>query len=194
MKGGKNIKEKTAQEWIPVDSFGKEGFIKMKNFDIIKVLKVEPINYNLKSDLEKESILNSYKIFLKTCNFNIQIIIQSNKQDLSEHINQIEKNIQKKENKIIKNLGKKYIKFINDINSSKKNSSKIFYLIISDNFKKIENASNAEEIIKADLKEKYFKVKECLARCGNSVTEVENKNELIEIIDSFLNARKYLNK
>ena len=159
MKGGKNIKEKTAQEWIPVDSFDKEGFIKMKNFDIIKVLKVEPINYNLKSDLEKESILNSYKIFLKTCNFNIQIIIQSNKQDLSEHINQIEKNIQKKENKIIKNLGKKYIKFINDINSSKKNSSKIFYLIISDNFKKIENASNAEEIIKADLKEKYFKVK-----------------------------------
>ncbi len=194
MKGGKNIKEKTAQEWIPVDSFDKEGFIKMKNLDIIKVLKVEPINYNLKSDLEKESILNSYKIFLKTCNFNIQIIIQSNKQDLSEHINQIEKNIQKKENKIIKNLGKKYIKFINDINSSKKNSSKIFYLIISDNLKKIENASNAEEIIKADLKEKYFKVKECLARCGNSVTEVESKNELIEIIDSFLNARKYLNK
>ena len=194
MKGGKNIKEKTAQEWIPVDSFDKEGFIKMKNLDIIKVLKVEPINYNLKSDLEKESILNSYKIFLKTCNFNIQIIIQSNKQDLSEHINQIEKNIQKKENKIIKNLGKKYIKFINDINSSKKNSSKILYLIISDNLKKIENASNAEEIIKADLKEKYFKVKECLARCGNSVTEVESKNELIEIIDSFLNARKYLNK
>ena len=190
----KTIKEKTSQDWIPIESFDKDGFIKLKNFNIIKILKVEPINYNLKSDLEKESILNSYKIFLKTCNFDIQIIIQSNKQDLTEHINQIEKNIQKKENKIIKNLGKKYIKFINEINSSKRNSSKVFYLIISDNLKKIENASNAEEIIKADLREKYFKVKECLARCGNSVTEVENKNELIEIVDSFLNARKYLNK
>ena len=49
------------------------GFVKLKNNKIIKILKVNPINYNLKSDLEKESILNSYKIFLKTCNFNIQI-------------------------------------------------------------------------------------------------------------------------
>ena len=194
MKGVKIIKEKTAQSWIPIESFDKDGFIKLKNFDIVKILKVEPINYNLKSDLEKESILNSYKIFLKTCNFDIQIVIQSNKQDLTNHIQQIEKNIQKKENKKIKNLGKKYIKFINEINSSKRNSSKVFFLIISDNLKKIENTANSEEIIKADLREKYFKVKECLARCGNSVTEVENKNELIEIVDSFLNARKYLNK
>ena len=51
----------------------------MKNGNILKILKIEPINYNLKSDLEKKSILNSYKIFLKTCGFDIQIIIKSNK-------------------------------------------------------------------------------------------------------------------
>ena len=166
----------------------------MKNGDLIKILKIEPINYNLKSDLEKEAILNSYKLFLKTCNFNIQIIIQSSKQDLSEHIKQIEKNIQKKENKNIRILGKKYINYIKEINSSKRNSSKIFYLIISDNLKKMENTNNAEEIIKADLKEKYFKIKECLSRCGNGVIEISEKEELIEIIDSFFNTRKYLNK
>ena len=44
-----------------------------------------PINFNLRSDLEKESILNSYKIFLKTCDFDIQILVQSNKEDLSKH-------------------------------------------------------------------------------------------------------------
>ncbi len=157
-------------------------------------MKVEPINYNLKSDLEKNSILNSYKIFLKTCNFDIQIIIQSNKKDLSEHLNQIEKNIQKKENKNIRKLGKQYINYIKKINSSQKNSSKVFYLIISDNLKKIENSSNASEIIKADLREKYFKIKECLARCGNSVIEVVDKKEVINIFDSFFNTRKFLNK
>ena len=192
-EGGRKIKEKTAQQWIPIDYFEDDGFIKLKNGNIIKILKVEPINYNLKSDLEKKSILNSYKVFLKTCNFDIQIIIQSNKQDLSEHIKQIEKNIQRKENKNIRNLGKGYIKYIKQINSSKRNSSKIFYLILSDNLKKIENTNNAKEIIKNELKEKYFKVKECLSRCGNSVIEVVEKNELIEIIDSFFNTRKYLN-
>ena len=60
--------------------------------------------------------------------------------------------------------------------------------------KKIENSSNSEEIIKADLKEKYFKIKECLARCGNNVIEIVDKEEVIEIIDSFFNTRKYLNK
>ena len=192
-EGGRKIKEKTAQQWIPIDYFEDDGFIKLKNGNIIKILKVEPINYNLKSDLEKKSILNSYKVFLKTCNFDIQIIIQSNKQDLSEHKKQIEKNIQRKENKNIRNLGKGYIKYIKQINSSKRNSSKIFYLILSDNLKKIENTNNAKEIIKNELKEKYFKVKECLSRCGNSVIEVVEKNELIEIIDSFFNTRKYLN-
>lgn len=67
-------------------------------------------------------------------------------------------------------------------------------MIISDNLKKIENSHNAEEIIKADLKEKYFKIKECLARCGNNVIEINEKEKLLEIIDSFLNTRKYLNK
>ena len=107
-KGGIKI-NKTAQQWIPIESFDKEGYIKLKNGKIIKIIKVEPINYNLKSELEKKSILNSYKIFLKTCNFNIQILIQSNKQDLSSHIKQIEKNIHKKENEKIKDLGKNYI-------------------------------------------------------------------------------------
>lgn len=37
----------------------------MKNGNYVKLIKVIPINFNLKSDLEKESILNSYKIFLK---------------------------------------------------------------------------------------------------------------------------------
>ena len=74
----------------------------MKNNKYIKILKIIPINYNLKSDLEKEAILNSYKIFLKTCNLNIQILIQSSKENLEKNILNIQKNIQKKENKFLK--------------------------------------------------------------------------------------------
>lgn len=75
----KKIKQKTVQEWQLIESIFKDGIIKLKNNKFIKILKVEPINYNLKSDLEKEAILNSYKTFLKTCNFDIQILIQSSK-------------------------------------------------------------------------------------------------------------------
>ena len=75
----KNIKNLTVQQWIPIDKIYNDGIIKLKENKLIKILKINPINYNLKSDLEKEAILNSYKIFLQTCDFDLQILIQSNK-------------------------------------------------------------------------------------------------------------------
>ena len=190
----KNIKEKTSQDWIPIEEIFENGIIKINKNKYIKILKIIPINYNLKSDLEKSSILNSYKILLKTCNFNFQILIQSNKEDLSQHISNIKKNIKKINNKKIEKISENYIEYINKININKKSSSKDFYIIISnENNKTKKEFIESYEIIKNELKEKYFKIKECLSRCGNSAIEINEKKEIINIIYSFLNTRKYLN-
>ena len=187
------IKNKTLQEWLPIKEIDKKGVVKLKNNNLIKIIKVNPINYNLKSDLEKESILNSYKIFLKTCNFDIQILIQSNKEDLSQHINNIQKNISKKENKYLEKISKNYIQYINKINSERKSSSKDFYIIISNENKKNNNIQT-EELLKNDLKEKYFKIKECLSRTGNSVQEISNKENIEKLFLSIFNVKKSNNK
>ena len=189
----RKIKNITIQEWLPIEEIYNDGIIKLKNNKNIKIIKVNPINYNLKSDLEKESILNSYKIFLKTCNFDIQILIQSNKEDLSKHIKNIQKNISKKENKYLEKIAKNYIEYINKINLTRKSSSKDFYIIISNEINKKMNLIQSEEIIKNDLKEKYFKIKECLSRLGNSVVELDNKKEVEKLFFSLLNTRKNLN-
>ena len=88
----KNI---TTQEWITIEKINENGTVKLKNGKIIKILKITPINFNLKSNLEKEAILNSYKIFLKTCNFDIQILIQSSKENLTKNIQMIKNNLEK---------------------------------------------------------------------------------------------------
>lgn len=189
----KKIKETSStQSWIPIQEVYDNGMIKTK-YKYIKILKITPINYNLKSDLEKQSILNSYKIFLKTCNFDMQILIQSSKENLEKNISRIRKNIQKKENRYLEKISENYIEYINKINASKKSSSKNFYLIISKNNLKEQEYNESLEIIKNDLKEKYFKIKECLSRCGNSVFEINTKEEALKIIDSFLNTRKEIN-
>ena len=187
------IKNKTLQEWLPIKEIDKKGVVKLKNNNLIKIIKVNPINYNLKSDLEKESILNSYRIFLKTCNFDIQILIQSNKEDLSHHINNIQNNISKKENKYLEKISKNYIQYINKINSERKSSSKDFYIIISNENKKNNNIQT-EELLKNDLKEKYFKIKECLSRTGNSVQEISNREKIKKLFFSILNVKKSNNK
>ena len=185
-------KELSTQDWIPIEEIQKNGIIKSKN-KYIKILKITPINYNLKSDLEKQAILNSYKIFLKTCNFDIQILIQSSKENLDKNIIKIQKNIQKKENKYLKKLSEDYIEYINKINSNKKSSTKNFYIIISKKISKEEEYNETYEIIKNELKEKYFKIKEGLSRCGNQVIEINTKEESLKIINTFFNTRKEIN-
>ena len=88
-----------------------------------------PINFNLRSDLEKESILNSYKIFLKTCDFDIQILVQSNKEDLSKHFLKIKEKTNNEENEII-SISQEYIKYIENLNSKKNSSSKNYFILV----------------------------------------------------------------
>ena len=111
-------KIKKVQEWIPIKEILDNGIIKLKNESYIKIIKIIPINFNLKTDFEKEQILNSYKIFLKTCNFNIQILIQSKKEDLAQNIENIQEKLKNESENII-NIGNNYINYIKKINKEK---------------------------------------------------------------------------
>ena len=175
----------SVQDWLPFKKILENGIIQTKDNSYIKIIKIFPINYNLKSELEKEAILNSYKIFLKTCNFNLQILIQSNKEDLSHYISMLKKENEKNK-KQNQEILKNYIEFINELNQEKKTSCKNFFIIIKEIIENKNNKIN-EKIIINNLNEKYFKIKDCLLRCGNYVSEIENKKEIISILYQFLN-------
>ena len=170
-----------------IENIDKNGIVKIKNKKIyIKLLRIQPINFNLKTTLEKEAILNSYKILLKTCNFNFQILIHTNKEDISKVVNNIKK-FNDDSNSII---SKKYIEFLNKVNSEKQTSTKNYYIILAEkNEMESENLSNVYYM----LNEKYFKIKECLNKCGNQVKEC-NKKDVIKVLHFFLNTKNNLNK
>jgi hypothetical protein len=183
-------KFKSVREWLPFETILENGIIKLKNSSYIKIIEIIPINFNLKSELEKEAILNSYKIFLKTCNFDLQILIQSNKQNLEKHISNI--NFQKNnEKENIKKIANNYIQYIKELNQNKKSSNKNFYIVIKNQVEN-EKVENIEETIIEELNEKYFKIKECLARCGNVVKDVNEKEKIKKLILSFLDRRMFL--
>ena len=180
-------KEQTTQEWLPFENIYENGLIFYKN-SFIKILKISPINYDLKSNLEKEAVLNSYKNFLKTCDFDIQILIQSKKEDISKTISQI-KNVNEKNSKILE-IQEKYIEYISKMNQEKNSSSKNFYMIITkkaDILKKTpEDFINEETKAYEYLNECYFKIKETLTRCGNAVDEIHLKQNVLDIFNSFI--------
>ena len=180
----------SVQDWLPFQKILDNGIIKLEENLYVKIIQINPINFNLKSELEKEAILNSYKLFLKTCNFDIQILIQSNKEDLSKHISKInsQKNIEKEN---IKKISENYIQYIKRLNQNKKSSNKRFYIIIK-NIKTHENIKTEEMIIE-ELNDNFYKIKECLARCGNVVKDITTKDQIISLLYSFVNTRMYNN-
>lgn len=118
---------------------------------------------------------------MKTCDFDLQILIQTKKESLSKTFEFLKENSQKEENEKIKDLSEKYIKYIERKNEENKASSKSFYIIIS-----CENTENREEsAIFAQLNESYFKIKETLSRCGNTVYDCNRKEESQKIISTF---------
>lgn len=186
------IKNKNStQEWLPFDKILENGIIVRKN-SYIKIIKIIPINYDLKSNLEKEAILNSYKLFLKTCDFNIQIVIQSKKENLSKQFLNLKKNIQKEENKKIKEISEKYVNFIKNKNEENKSSLKNFYIIIKYNFentKELDDIKLTENIASNYLKECYFKIKDSLSRCGNTIYDINQKKYTEKILLSFFDSK-----
>lgn len=167
----------SVQSWLPYNKILDYGILELKDSSYVKILKVYPINYNLKSEFEKKAILNSYENFFKGFNKNIQILIQSKKADLSNNIECLRKNNYYEE------IKEKYINYINELNNISKSANKNFFLII----KHTAEEESKENILK-NLAQDYKEIKELLYRCGNIVSEITSEKELREILFSFLNS------
>jgi len=177
-----NRKINSIQSWFCIEDILENGTILTKENSKIRILKIEPINFFLRSEMEKEVVLNSYKNIFKSINFDIQIIIQSTKEDLSTNINYIKS---KNKNKEVLNqqssrqqLLNNYIEYIESLNQIKKSNNKNFYIVIK------------ESLEQNQLDEKVNKIKELLERCGNRGTVINSKNELIKVIETFYKIRR----
>ena len=162
------------------DKILNNGIILHKN-NYVKILKIVPICYNLKSNFEKESILNSYNAFFKSCNFDFQILIQSKKENLSKHFSKLKEEENKKNNSEFISIYQNYYSYISNLNQDSNSSAKNFYIIIK---YKLDSGINEREAI-INLNDMYFKIRENLSRCGNSIFEVATKEEAEEIMFSF---------
>ncbi len=176
---------KSLKSWFPIKSID-EGIIENKKGEFLKILEILPVNFELKSYEEKESILYSYKTFLKTCNFDIQILVKSKKNDLEDHILSVLKNIESENLPTLKLLGNEYIKMVNE-NTLKNTITRKFFLVF---FAEINgNKKITRDMAITDLKEKTSKIKLTLEKCGNEVVDLAEDN--FYIID---NLYKELNR
>ncbi len=125
----KNIKHST-QKYLPFKEI-KEGAIVMPNGSLRAVLMVNAINFNLKSEAEQTALVESYKGFLNSLDFAIQMVIQSRVLDLDGYLKSLEMMGQKQDNELLQFQTTEYIQFVRQLIGLTNIMSKTFYIVIS---------------------------------------------------------------
>lgn len=159
-----NVKLKNIEAIVPISKIDKNKIF-LKNGQVVNVLRVDAINYRLKSIAERNAILEAYKYFLKGCSFDFQILIQTEKTDVKKHIDEIRK-CANSEPELL-DIANDYMELVKDIANVKGSISRKFYIIL---FSKIEEENS-----------NVYKVMDYLKAAGNVVNLCDN-NEIAKIL------------
>jgi type IV secretory pathway VirB4 component len=122
-------KSLATQEIISVDHI-KDDVVVLKNGGFRKILLVSGINFDLKSEEEKNLIIFSYQEFLNSLSFSIQEIIHSRKINIDNYLNQLKKLHQKEPTSLLKNIITDYRDFVKAFVERNPIMSKTFFIIV----------------------------------------------------------------
>lgn len=182
----------SVQNWLPVSDV-KDGVVILKNGKYIKLIEVIPINFRLKTFQEKKSILINYKGFLKGCNFDLQIFIQSRRANIDPHLKMMAAFYSKEVNENVKIMNAGYTNLLRDLASKKKSISRRFFIVVP--YVKPVDISikniKFDDIVQ-DLNQKCDKIRDFLKKCGNKTIErktLDENRELMNVYYSLLNIR-----
>ena len=195
------------QQFVDIKKI-EDGIIFLKDGSLTKILAVEGINFDLKSEDDQNMILYSFQNILNTLDFSIQIIIHSRKLNISPYLKTLISRKEKETNELLKNQLNEYIDFIKSFVAENSIVEKDFFVAIPYApitipisksgflskfipFKKKGEEKNSED----DEEEKIFQLNQRveqvrigLGQIGLSVLPLDNK-ATIELIYNLYNPK-----
>lgn len=80
--------QNSTQKWLPIADI-QEGVVITKDGRYIKILEVLPVNFELKSPIERQNIIYYYASYLKIAPDNLQIKVLTQKADIEGYVNRL---------------------------------------------------------------------------------------------------------
>ncbi len=119
----------STQRFLPIAEIRNDTII-LKNGGVRAVLKVEALNFNLKSETEQQGIIAGYGSFVNTLTFPLQIVIRSFKTNIDEYLFQMQGYADKQQNTLLKDQTQGYINFMQRLVEVADIMQKKFYVIV----------------------------------------------------------------
>jgi len=121
--------ENSTQEHIPVADIIHDMVV-YKNGGAALVLESTSLNFGLLSEMEQVAVIAGYAALLNSLNYTVQIVVRSEKKDISSYIKYLDKAEKNIQNQKLQNIMKGYKNFIVESIRKKNVLSKKFYLTI----------------------------------------------------------------
>ncbi len=119
----------STQRYLPIAEL-KEDTVVLKNGGIRSVLKVNSLNFNLKSEVEQQGIIAGYQAFVNTVIFPIQILIRSTRLNIDPYIKQIQDRARDQTSPLLKEQTIDYANFMEKLVEIADIMQKNFYIIV----------------------------------------------------------------
>lgn len=108
----------------------QDNLIILKDGSAAMVIQTTAVNFGLLSEQEQDAIIYAYAAFLNSLNFSIQILVRSEKKDISSYLKLLSDATAKQPDPVKKKRISKYRTFINETIKQQNVLDKKFYLII----------------------------------------------------------------
>ncbi len=108
----------------------RDGVVIMNDGSYRSVIMVKSINFDLMSTQEQEAVEYSYQGFLNSLYYPVQIFVRTQKVDLQQYIDRLDKIRTEHDNMLLALLMEDYIAYIEDLSQQTNIMDKKFYIVI----------------------------------------------------------------
>jgi len=160
----------------------EDGILRMPGNRYAVIMKVSSINLGLKSDAEKDAIIEAYKSFLNSLACPIDILIRIREIDVDKYLDDYRARMAEEQEEVYKKQIEAYINFVRDLIQTNKILTRHFYIVVP-----YQNNNNASfEVVKDQLMLHTGIVESGLAKLGMHTHQLDSL-ELLDLFYTFYN-------
>ena len=119
----------SVQEHLVIDQI-KDGVVQLKDGSLKAVILVSSVNFALKGEDEKNSIVSGFQTFVNSLNFPIQIVIRSKRLNLDDYVAKLNKLRNAQKNELLKEQTSDYIEFVTRMLDVVNIMDKSFFVVV----------------------------------------------------------------
>lgn len=183
-----NIIISTTQDHLEIENIIDDVVI-LKNNAASIVLQVSAINFGLLSEEEQDATIYAYAGLLNSLSFPIQIIIRSDKKDISGYLEALNVQAKKLKDPVLQDRMKQYKAFIENTIVEQHVLDKKFFVVIPYQQITLKAGANSPDLLekaKTDLEPKREHLIKQFARIG-LIAEQLNSQSLLKLYHQYYN-------